>query len=584
MVAKPMTSMPGASTSNGSWLRHESLCLIVLFAAVFACWLPRLKGPIDLRWDGGVYYVLGTSLAEGKGYRLLNEPGEIEANQYPPLLPAVIAAHQRLLGTNDPVVVGQWLRIFYFLIFTIYILTIYLMARSYLPSAHAFLTTLVTLFNLDTYFLSDICFPEIPFALATTLFILCSRKTDQRTYGVLEGLLAVAAYTLRTAGIALLAAWVGESILKRDYKRAALRSAVSAGAVFGWLLYISAVEAGTQYRNPAYEYQRADYLYYNVSYARNVFRLKEPFSPELGSPSLGDISARFLRNLKAIPLSLGESVSSRRKLWELECNTFNLFLPFSLNTSWVLNLALGTLGCLILGGIGLQLARRQWVIPLYVLLSLATICLTPWPEQFTRYLAPLAPFLALSLFTLLLKFQMLSRKVLPVRWKALGTILSGVVVAVILPQQSLTIYLVYSRLHQRVVYSSRNGSEVRYRLFYYPDTHRAFNAGIDWLKSRAKPGDVVASSMPHWVYLRTGLKSVMPPFEQDPVKTQRLLDSVPVSYMIVDEGLALETRKYTFPVTQTFPDRWRRVYSDSVITEAGEEMNGRFEIYQRIQQ
>ena len=40
------------------------------------------------------YYVLGTALAEGKGYRLLNEPGDIEANQYPPLLALVIAFHQ----------------------------------------------------------------------------------------------------------------------------------------------------------------------------------------------------------------------------------------------------------------------------------------------------------------------------------------------------------------------------------------------------------------------------------------------------------------------------------------------------------
>ncbi|MGH6629987.1 MAG: hypothetical protein ACREB3_09680, partial [Burkholderiales bacterium] len=222
------------------------------------------------------------------------------------------------------------------------------------------------------------------------------------------------------------------------------------------------------------------------------------------------------------------------------------------------------------------------VIPLYAVLSLATICLTPWPEQFTRYLAPLAPFLALSLVTLLLKLQVLSRGFLPIRWRAMGTILSGAVVAVILLQQSLTLYLVYSRWHQRVVYSSRNGSEVSYRLFFYPDTHRAFNAGIDWLKSRAKPGDVVASSMPHWVYLRTGLKSVMPPFERDPAKAQRLLDSVPVNYMLVEEGLALETRAYTLPVTQTFPGQWRRVYSDSVITETGEALTERFEIYQRI--
>ena len=51
--------------------------------------------------------MLGTALAEGKGYRLLNEPGEIHAVQYPPLLPMIVAAHQRIMGTSDYFKVGS---------------------------------------------------------------------------------------------------------------------------------------------------------------------------------------------------------------------------------------------------------------------------------------------------------------------------------------------------------------------------------------------------------------------------------------------------------------------------------------------
>lgn len=60
-----------------------SRSVIVLSPIVIAVasWLPRFHGPLDLRWDSGAYCILGTSLAEGKGYRLLNEPGEIEAVQ-----------------------------------------------------------------------------------------------------------------------------------------------------------------------------------------------------------------------------------------------------------------------------------------------------------------------------------------------------------------------------------------------------------------------------------------------------------------------------------------------------------------------
>ena len=47
--------------------RYWHWAVVVLLAIIL--WAPRLSGPIDLRWDGGVYYLLGTSLATGHGYR-----------------------------------------------------------------------------------------------------------------------------------------------------------------------------------------------------------------------------------------------------------------------------------------------------------------------------------------------------------------------------------------------------------------------------------------------------------------------------------------------------------------------------------
>src|SRR6185437_4465394 len=82
--------------------------LLCILAAM--TWLPRASGPIDLRWDGGAYYLLGTSITHGQGYRLLNEPGSPNTTLHPPLLPMFIAVHQLLLGTTDPLVIGRALR------------------------------------------------------------------------------------------------------------------------------------------------------------------------------------------------------------------------------------------------------------------------------------------------------------------------------------------------------------------------------------------------------------------------------------------------------------------------------------------
>ncbi len=562
--------------------KNELAIFLVLFGLVTLIWLPRLRGPIDLRWDGSVYYILGTSLAEGKGYKLLNEPGDIDATQYPPLLPALIAAHQWLMGTSDHLIVGQGLRLTFFSLFMIYILAIYLMIRNYLPIKYALPATLFCLFNLHTYFMSDLCFPEVPFALITILFVLCNRKDGRRIYSILATVLAIASYALRTVGIALLAAWIGESLFNREFKRAAVRLMVSLIPVFCWQSYTFYIESGPQYKDPVYAYQRADYMFYNVSYGKNVFKLKDSFSPELGYASFGDIANRFLGNLMRLPISMGEAISSKASFWEWQWLEFNRRLPFSLAGPWVATFTLLILGCLILGGIGLQLMRRQWIIPVYVLLSLAAICLTPWPGEFNRYLMPLAPFLALSFFQLLLTLKDQSRNILSSKWKVAASAAMGVVVFLILLQQFFAGFQVYKKWHQKVVYQDRNGKSVAYRLFFYSDSYQALDAATDWLQKRANPSEVVAVSMPHWVYLRTGLKTVMPPFEPNSLEAQTLLDSVPVTYLIVDEGLAVETKEYTIPVIESFPNRWRRVYSDSVVTESGEVPRTRFEIYKRV--
>ena len=125
-----MTEAPPATAARAwSALDRRLAAVVVLLAA--GLWAPRLTGPLDLRYDAGVYYILGRSLAEGRGYRLLNEPGAIEAIQYPPVLPAVAALHQLALGTADPVVVGHALRLTMALLFLCYAFAAFALARRY---------------------------------------------------------------------------------------------------------------------------------------------------------------------------------------------------------------------------------------------------------------------------------------------------------------------------------------------------------------------------------------------------------------------------------------------------------------------
>ena len=563
-------------TRSADW---RAVCILIALSVI--SWLPRLKGPIDLRWDGGAYYVLGTSLAEHKGYRLLNEPGNILATQYPPLMALFVAVHQWVLGTSDPNAVGHWLRLSSFLVFTLYMVAIYLMSRHALQPRFAFLVALICFGNLYTQLLSDLLFPEILFAFALTVFVCSCNRSAKRAVGILPGLLAAVAYGLRTIGIAAVMAWAAESLANGRFRQATYRLALALIPVACWMSYIHVVESRQQYRKVAYEYQRADYLYYNVSYGRNI-SLKDPFRPELGYATPTDLTHRFLANLEKLPSSLGEAVSSKRSLWVLQLASFHRLVGVIILGPWVVRVILIVFGLLVFGGLGLQLRRREWVAPLLTIFSLLGICSTPWPQQFVRYLAPLLPFLALFLLQSVLAIQGRLSRFWGKNGRRTGATFAVAIIGSVLLSEGTALGMTYKRWHQSVRYESACGETLTYRLFFYHDAYRVLDDGLEWLRSQAEPGDIVASSMPHWVYLRTGLKSIMPPFETNPTQGQALLDSVPVRFLILDDGLAVDTRRYSEPVVKTFPGKWRRVYSDSIVAESGETLHNRFAIYERV--
>ena len=291
------------------WTRTDAGYLAAVVLLAVAMWLPRLRGPLDLRYDAGVYYILGTSLAEGRGYRLLNEPGAIEAIQYPPLLPAVGAVTERLAGTDDPAIVGHWLRLGSVLVYACYAGAIYVMSRRLVAPGYAALVAALSVMHSHTIFLSDFFSADVPYACLSTLFFALPAAAS--------GLLAVGAYGLRSAGLALLAAWVGESVVRRRFPQALARGAVAVAAVGAWIGYAAHVKADPAYTHPAYAYQREGYQFYNVDYADNMAYV-DPFRPELGRVSRLQALERLVTNAAGMPMSLGEGVSVHRGWWRGE--------------------------------------------------------------------------------------------------------------------------------------------------------------------------------------------------------------------------------------------------------------------------
>jgi len=516
-------------------------------ALAILLWAPRLSGPIDLRWDAGVYYVLGTSLATGHGYRILSEPGSPEALQYPPLLPAIVALYQRALGSTDPAVVAPWLRISYAVLFLFYALAVLALARRYLRTGLAIVAVALSLLQVNTLFISDLLFSELPFVLISVLFVLVAVDGPFRSRPhlreTLSFVLAAAGFLLRTAGVALLAAWVIEALARRQWRLTVARGLLALLPVVAWQAHVVRVRGSYDYAHPAYEYQRAPYQFYNVSYAENV-------GPAGGSTHTGSIHARtrslalrLTKNLCRMGQRLGEGISTSEGYWrDLLMDAQHFVFGRQVIPPRSVLVPIVALSALVIAGIGIFLHRRIWLVAFILLVSIVLICMTPWPDQFQRYLMPLTPFLAIAAMLALAEIRValqISGVARATQWVGQVAVIGLLSLPLIL--QIYTASEIFSvRQQEGASFILGHGNVGARALFFYRDPlWRGWEQAIFWIRAHSAPDAIVATPYSHLCYLLTGRHAVSPPIESDPTRARHLLESVPVSYVIVDRGYSL---------------------------------------------
>jgi hypothetical protein len=572
--SKPITTSGDQRRINRLIPRYWAEALVVAIAVVV--WAPRLTGPIDLRWDGGVYYILGTSLATGHGYRILSEPGSPEAVQYPPLLPAVVAMHAWVLGTTDPGAVAPWLRKLYFLTFVAYALAVLALAKRYLPPWLGLAAAALSLLQVESIFFSDALFTELPFALVSIVFVLvavggpfASRPWLRET--VSFGL-AVIGFLLRTAGLVLLAAWVLEALAQRRWRLLLARGAVSLLPVLAWQAHVARVQVSYEYTHPAYEYQRAPYQFYNVSYAENAVLL-DPLRPELGHVDAGGLARRITANLSNMMLALGGAISTRYHFWQsalLQLEETLHWLHRSRNHAPifppdVVCVPMIGLSALAIAGVGILAYRRAWLMVFIILTSIGLICTFSWTDQIPRYLMPLAPFLAIAAMLALFQLHAVLRacRLHPTTITLGQVALTGVLVLPLVVQiyVAWAVFNFYQRGREGATFVPGAGP-VGHHFFFHDWTTQDWEQAVSWLGSHAVRGEIVATIAPHQLYLQTGLRAVCPPMDVDPAGERRLLEAVPVSYVIIDEFPYRDfSRRYALPAVEGDGAGWHLVYS-----------------------
>ncbi len=532
-----------------------------IFALAIVLWLPRLSGPIDLRYDAGVYYLLGTSLAAGHGYRIPSEPGSPQALQYPPLLPAIVAVYQKALGTSDPAIVAQWLRRSYAVLFAVFALAALALAKHFLPRALAVVTVVLCLLHGESIFLCDLLFAELPFAVAAIAFTLLAGNFRSSSHSLLSEsatfILATTGFLLRTAGLALLVAWVLEALTRWKWRTAFARAAFALIPIVAWQAYVSHVRRSDHYAYPAYEYQRASYQHYNVSYAENV-SLVDPFKPELGHITPAALVSRLTTNSAQLLGAFGEVVSTSKAEWRVLVNRSQRKLfHIVITPSWFIFVPIFFLAAFVISGFFILGSRKAWLIILLLLVSAGLVLTTPWPAQFLRYLSPLIIFLDLCFILALSSFGSLLAHRGP-RARTLARAAFVAVLSVAFGTEAFTAVRLYHLRGKPEAIVFDPGKDRSYRLFAHDETWRDWEKAVDWVNTNAPRDAIVATTAPHFCYLLTGLRAVLPPMEPDAFKARQLLAAVPVSYVIIDNLKFLNSaRRYARPAVESDPTEWR---------------------------
>jgi hypothetical protein len=117
-------------------------------------------------------------------------------------------------------------------------------------------------------------------------------------------------------------------------------------------------------------------------------------------------------------------------------------------------------------------------------------------------------------------------------------------------------------LMQPVSYFDAAGQERILKLFGYGSEWHALDLAFEWIRRNAAADSVIATTVPHLAYLRTGHKAVLPPFVSDPDTARHLLDEVPTSYLVVDRfGRPGVSERYAGPLVAQKPTDWRLVFT-----------------------
>lgn len=458
----------------------------------------------DFGGDSAQYIILGESLSQGKGLRMLNYPGEPLSTYFPPVFPILLWPILYFLGRNFYVLHLFVALLGYASLFFLYRFFLrYSDKRTANLTVALFATNWVFIIYCAKYILSDIAYL---FFSSLTLVIASwyIEKTTSLGRMLLLLIALLASYFTRTIGISLFFAVPIALLAKRD--KAGLKGMVLIGAVCvaASLAWHWIAAAGKSMQSHA-----------------SFFFAVDPYAPYKGS---------ILTHPEYLIFRFSEGAT--RFFSILADGTFFLFFKKSLFFSDLLCAVM-----LIFMLLGLwSLLRKYPSCPLHYYFVCYLLIIILWRHnefiEAARYILPIMPFVLfyfLAGFTMAVKF--FSKRAAPYFINTcacalfIGNLLSVSVIAANYPAT----------------------------LDALDAPSKRFIAVHQWIEKNLPSDGVILSRKPSITYFYTNHKAVLYPYTPNPDEIWQEAQKYKVSYIVVDE-FSRETAKYLLPFLDKYRD------------------------------
>jgi 4-amino-4-deoxy-L-arabinose transferase-like glycosyltransferase len=490
--------------------KTQTIMLLIL-SITFLCMANyTFDRKVAVSGDNANYYILGKSIAQGKGITNIHYTDETPASRFTPGYPVIIGGAMQIFGAE---ITGIKLLNYLFLLGAV-ILLFFIIKQITGSENLAFVTALLCVMNVHLLSYATIIMSEIPFlffSLLTFFFLLRSKQNfEWKDYYFWLFLLAlVGSYYVRTIGVALLVASCGYFVFSKRWKQLGVTVIGFVIVALPWYLRTKS-SGGNNYANQ--------------------LSLINPLRPEMGHMKPGDWMDRIIRNL------------DRYFTKEIPTTIFPKDIDYSLPPT-VADLLFGIfIVAAIIYGI-FRLKQARILIGAYCAATFAIVLL--WPEVWfgPRFIVPLIPLFMLGVAnTIIIGVTWLSR------WLKLKT--TPAIQSTIVYVPLLLILFSFGEmgaLHQR-------GKEA------HPGPYHRYVQLAQWTEKNIDKNAVIACRKDALFYLFSERKVTLYKFTDNPEEFLDDLKAKGVTHVVFDELGYSSYGKYLLPAAQHYSGKFVRVF------------------------